>query len=141
VQKLKTTSGKRTIDMRAAAYEALRGQQKYKTADCEAIFLDPRYGKPWESDNVLRKRFVKILRKAGVRYRNPYQARHTFASTLLSTGVNPLYVSMQMGHETVEMIQKKYGRWIEQGDDPATKQKLDDFFSTDFMLRDDVCDQ
>jgi integrase len=70
-----------------------------------------------------------ILRKAGVRYRNPYQTRHTFASTLLSSGANPLYVAKQMGHRDTEMITRNYGRWIEQGTEPETRKQLLAFFA------------
>ncbi|EKD73099.1 MAG: hypothetical protein ACD_45C00462G0002 [uncultured bacterium] len=52
------------------------------------------------------------VKKAGVRYRNPYQTRHTYASMLLSAGENPLWVAKQMGHQNTEMIIKHYGRWI-----------------------------
>lgn len=55
-----------------------------------------------------------ILRKAGVRQRVLYPTRHTFAWTLLSTGVNALYVAKQMGHKDTTMV--AYGKWIEQED-------------------------
>lgn len=52
------------------------------------------------------------IKKAGVRYRNPYQTRHTYASMMLSAGENSLWVAKQMGHKDTEMIIKNYGRWI-----------------------------
>jgi integrase len=48
-----------------------------------------------------------------VRYRNPYQIRHTYASTLLTAGANPFRLAVQMRHEDVEMIFKVYGKWID----------------------------
>jgi integrase len=48
----------------------------------------------------------------GARYRNPYQTRHTFASSLLMLGVNPLYVAKQMGHVDTTMVNRIYGKWI-----------------------------
>lgn len=42
----------------------------------------------------------------------PYQTRHTFASTLLSRGENPLWVAQQMGHKDWGQIIKIYGQWI-----------------------------
>ena len=44
--------------------------------------------------------------------RVPYQTRHTFASTLLSAGENPVWVASMMGHKDWAMIIKVYGRWI-----------------------------
>jgi integrase len=49
-----------------------------------------------------------------VKYRCPYQTRHTFASMMLSSGKNPMWVASQMGHADWGMIRKVYGRWISQ---------------------------
>ena len=75
---------------------------------------------PWETDGQIRKTaWSHALKKAGVRYRNPYQTRHTFASTLLMAGENPLWVAQQMGHKDWGMIRKRYGRWIPEVDATA----------------------
>ncbi len=52
------------------------------------------------------------MRQAGVRYRNPYQTRHTYASMLLSNGENIMWVAKQLGHVNVEMVIRTYGKWI-----------------------------
>ncbi|MCV6610308.1 MAG: tyrosine-type recombinase/integrase [Amphritea sp.] len=79
----------------------------------ELAFLDPTTGKPWGGDHIIRKRvWTSALAKAGIKYRNPYQTRHTFASTMLSAGKNPLWVAQQTGHKDWGMIRKVYGRWI-----------------------------
>nr|WP_282959033.1 tyrosine-type recombinase/integrase [Comamonas kerstersii] len=49
---------------------------------------------------------------AGIEYRNPYQIRHTYASSLLTAGANPWYVADQMGHADVTMVFNTYGRFI-----------------------------
>lgn len=125
----KTTAGLRAIDLTRAAHDALLEQQAYTKLAGGLVFLDPRYSEGWVGDDPLKKRWAIILRKAGVRYRNPYQTRHTFASVLLAAGANPLYVAKQMGHRTTEMIMRKYGRWIEQGSDAATRAQLAEFFA------------
>ncbi|RMH36814.1 MAG: hypothetical protein D6694_13555, partial [Gammaproteobacteria bacterium] len=56
-----------------------------------------------------------------VRYRPPYQTRHTYASMMLSAGANPLWVARQMGHKDWGMIRKRYGRWIPQEQSEAEK--------------------
>lgn len=53
---------------------------------------------------------MPALLKVGQKYRNPYQTRHTFASTLLSRGDNPMFVAQQMGHKDWAMIRKVYER-------------------------------
>jgi integrase len=128
-QVLKTAAGKRDIDMRQGAYEALMNQRKYTQSAGKHVFIDDRIDTPWGNDHILRMRWIRILRKAGVRYRNPYQTRHTYASSLLGSGANPLYVANQMGHATLEMIQRRYGRWIEQGTDEKAQKRLADFYA------------
>ena len=125
----KTEAGRRMIAMTNGAREALIAQQSHTKLAGEWVFHDRRYETAWADDHAIKKRFMIICRKAGVRYRNPYQTRHTFASNLLSGGVNPLYVANQMGHEGVEMLNRTYGRWIEQGSDDATRQKVSEFFA------------
>lgn len=125
----KTMAGLRAIDMLQGAYDALIDQQAHTKLAGGLVFHDPRYNTGWVSDAPLKKRWMIILRKAGVRYRNPYQTRHTFASTLLSSGANPLYVAKQMGHRDTEMITRNYGRWVEQGTEPETRKQLLDFFA------------
>lgn len=125
----KTLAGLRAIDMTQAAHDALTEQQSHTKLAGGLVFLDPRYNKGWVGDDPLKKRWAIILRKAGVRYRNPYQTRHTFASVMLAAGANPMYVAKQMGHRDTEMVMKKYGRWIEQGTDEASRIQLADFFA------------
>jgi integrase len=125
----KTFSGLRMIDMLQGAFDALVAQKPFTLLAGGLVFNDPRYAQGWADDHALKKRWMIILRKAGVRYRNPYQTRHTFASTLLSSGANPLYVAKQMGHRDTEMITRNYGRWIEQGTEPETRKQLLAFFA------------
>jgi integrase len=51
-----------------------------------------------------------------VRYRNPYQTRHTYASMMLSAGEHPMWVAQQMGHSDWGMIRKVYGRFLPDAD-------------------------
>lgn len=125
----KTPAGNRWIPFTLGASEAL-GRQWDRTGESGGIaFLDPRYEAPWASEAALRKRFARICTAAGVRYRNPYQTRHTFASTLLAAGHQPLRVAAWMGHEGPEMLYRHYGRWIEQGSDTGTRAALASFFA------------
>ena len=69
------------------------------------VFEDPKTNKPWASADAIRKKaWVPTLRKAGVRYRNPYQTRHTFATKHISQGVNLFWLAAQMGHKGPEML-------------------------------------
>lgn len=108
----KTESGVRDIKLLSPALEALTAQRAYTQLAGREIWIDPRSRMRWVGDGAIRLLWARALRKAGVRYRYPYQLRHTFASWMLSAGENPLWVAKQMGHRDWSMIVRTYGRWI-----------------------------
>lgn len=69
-----------------------------------------RYGRPRHLSNKL----VDAMGATGVRYRSPYNARHTCASMMLSAGMDPAYCAEQLGH-SLEMFLRVYSRWIDDG--------------------------
>jgi integrase len=111
----KTHSSNRKVILLPAARDALLDQKQYSFVGNEYIFIRPENRGPFIDYEHLETPWKHILKKANVRYRNPYQTRHTYASQLLSGGENPLFVAKQMGHKTTEMIMRHYGRWVEQG--------------------------
>lgn len=125
----KTEAGRRKIDMLQGAFDALKDQQQFTALAGGLVFHDPLHDTGWDTNKAVRGRWRITLRKAKVRYRNPYQTRHTYASTLLSAGANPLYVAKQMGHRDTEMINRHYGRWLEQGCDEETRRQSAEFFA------------
>ena len=120
----KTLKGLRAIDMRVGTLEALQAQEQYTRADGGLVFLNPLYGKQWAGDKPIHRRWRRLLATAGVRYRNPYQTRHTFASNLLMLGAIPLYVATQMGHADTTMVVRTYGKWIAEGVDSGRRIRL-----------------
>lgn len=64
------------------------------------------------SQQLRRTAWIYLLKRAGVRYRNPYQTRHTYASMLISQGENVLWVSKQMGHANMQVTLKRYTDWL-----------------------------
>ena len=65
---------------------------------------------------VVRGAWFRLLRFARLREGPLYQCRHTYATLLLSEGLNPLYVAHQMGHATVAMVVRHYARWTHKSD-------------------------
>ncbi len=118
----KTKTGTREIDMLPPVEQALIDQKKYTLLQGGKIFQNPINGKPWTGDQQIRKGFwIPILKKAGVRYRNPYQTRHTYASMMLSAGENLAWVSHQMGHSDVLITARIYARWIQSDEQQGSK--------------------
>ena len=110
----KTMSGQRTIELLPEGRCAIV-QQLMICPHSHRVFNDPTTSAQWLGDHIIRKRiWMPALKAAGVKYRNPYQTRHTYASMLLSNGENPLKVAQQMGHKDWGMIRKTYGRWIQE---------------------------
>lgn len=114
----KTKAGTRKVELTEEAMIALKDQKPFSFMKDGCIFEDPKTNKPWASADAIRKKaWVPTLRKAGIRYRNPYQTRHTFATRLISRGVNLFWLAAQMGHKGPEMLFRHYGRYLKEYDD------------------------
>ncbi|NHZ32630.1 site-specific integrase [Massilia sp. CCM 8692] len=120
----KTDAGLRQIDMRRGAMEALQAQAAFTGNRKNLVFHNPNYGMQWAGDKPIHRRWRRILKQAGVRYRNPYQTRQTFASSLLMPGELPLYIASQMGHTDTTMITETYGKWIRSGLNDDKRERL-----------------
>lgn len=121
----KTKAGERNVKLFPPSLEALKNQKQFSFLADKQVFLNPRTNTAWETDAQIRKTlWAPALKKAGIIYRNPYQTRHTYASTLLSLGENPMWVAQQMGHKDWGMIRKRYGRWIPEVDSSAGSKVL-----------------
>lgn len=64
--------------------------------------------------NNLGRYWRSTLAAANIKYRNPYQMRHTFISMMLQFGNSPLVLYRMIGHTNSEMIYKNYARFIKQ---------------------------
>lgn len=109
----KTRRGTRDVKILAPAMQALQAQKAITFLRGGAVFLNPRTDEAWEGDQPIRNSAWKpAITKAGVRYRHPYQTRHTYASMMLTAGESPIWLANQMGHSDTAMIFRNYGRWI-----------------------------
>ena len=115
IKTTKTKAGIRKIIMLPKAKAALLNQLTY-TDGSEFVFHNPNTNKAWSCSNIVGQAWRKVLIKTIIKYRNPYQMRHTYASTLLSNGENIFWLATQMGHENTEMLFKHYGKWIPEKD-------------------------
>lgn len=111
----KTEAGRRDVPILPAAAEALRSQRAITALEGGRVFRGLPGGMLTHYWKHYSRPFKRACQLAGVRYRNPYQLRHTFASQMLSGGENPLRVATIMGHRDTQMVFRVYGKWIEQG--------------------------
>jgi integrase len=120
VKEPKTAAGWREVVLLPMALEAIEGQKAFTFLEGKRVFHNPRTLKPWDTDAQIRRTaWQHAIKKSGVRYRNPYQTRHTYASLMLSAGESPMWVAQQMGHRDWGLIRQRYGRWIPEEDRTA----------------------
>ncbi|GAB3294248.1 site-specific integrase [Pseudidiomarina andamanensis] len=97
----KTAGSNRTHELHENALAVLK-RLAHRTG---SVFLDPQTGKRWKYDGIPRERYWQpALKHSKVRYLKPYAYRHTYASTMLTNGENPMWVARQLGHKDWGMI-------------------------------------
>ena len=83
-------------------------------------------GTPLRDTRALRKAWHAAVKKAGVRYRIPYNCRHTRASLGLSAGQTPAWLAKQMGHD-LRTFFSRYAEFVDSDNDAYEMAKLDLF--------------
>lgn len=56
--------------------------------------------------------WMPALKRAKVKYRRPYQTRHTYASMMLTAGESIAWLAEQMGHADWASLRKTYAKFI-----------------------------
>lgn len=125
----------RDVDLVARAVAALDGMKKWSylinVEDQDdpmerCIFQSPVTGKPWHDERSQRETYWQpTLRQCRIKARRAYQTRHTYATNALRGGVNPSYVSRQMGHANPKMLFTVYAKWIDGADRGREKAKME----------------
>jgi integrase len=82
----------------------LKLRERLKTAgliDHDHLFFTPEGAVIRHLRNVARRWRHSLSRLSGIRYRRPYNARHSSVSWNLMIGKSPLWVSKQHGHRPI----------------------------------------
>jgi integrase len=107
----KTMASYRDIDVLDPLFEALRKHRQEAPAGATYVFPG-KTGRPLEVNNLRKRVWYPAIAAAGLRRRTMYQTRHTFASLMLGHGEDPLWVARMLGHTSLDMIFKHYGKFI-----------------------------
>ena len=75
------------------------------------------------STSNLSRGWGTMLTDLGIKHRPPYNARHTYATLCLMSGMNPAFIAKQLGH-SVEMLLSTYAQWLSNEDDWSQMSKL-----------------
>ena len=109
------TKGKRAryVPLLPPAAEALRLQHKHTGQAKRWVFNNPVTHDRWSSSERLRRRWGRLLKAAGVRYRYQYQTRHTYASSRMSAGESAVDIAESLGQLDARLVALVYARFVE----------------------------
>lgn len=115
----------RDVKLNTRAMAALLRQRKHTHLEGEYVFKDPRYDQPWTDERAFRRSYwTPALKFLGIRYRRPYNMRHTYATAMLMADMNHSFCAKQLGH-SVEMFQRTYTKWIDGPQNAIQMDKLE----------------
>ena len=107
------TAEARLVRLNSRSCAALQRQRAFTQVAGGRVFQDIRTGKPWHSEEAFQRVYwARILKRLGIRYRRPYNMRHSYATSMLMAGMTPAFCARQLGH-TVEMFLRTYAKWID----------------------------
>jgi integrase len=133
IKDLKTYSV-RDVDLMERTIAVLQAQKQHTFMKSAEIFENPVTGKPWHDERSQRDHYWQpSLKRLGIRMRRSYQTRHTYATTALMAGVNPSYISRQMGHASAKMLFSVYAKWIDNADKGREKAKMEAMLRPQFV--------
>lgn len=127
VEGTKTQASTRFIELLKPAKDALLRQKEHTLMAGKLVFVR-RDGEPYAGARDIRDQlWTRALRKAGVRYRYPYQCRHTYATMLLDAGENIRWISAQLGHTNWTFTARVYTRFMPQSFADAGSKAVEKF--------------
>lgn len=120
----------RDIDLQSRAMAALTRQKSASFLAGQHVFLNPETGERF-ADTAAPVQLIwrPTLKALGIRDRDARQTRHTFATMCLHAGMNPAYISRQMGHTNPRMFFEVYSKWIDGEASDREKAKMDALFA------------
>ncbi|WP_455923334.1 tyrosine-type recombinase/integrase [Pseudomonas putida] len=107
----------------AREYAERRKKGVGKVTSTPYVFPPSKNSEYVKQTSDLHKQWGPTLKTLGIRYRPPYNCRHTYATICLMSGLNPAFISQQLGH-SVQMLLSTYARWINSSSDWSELEKL-----------------
>jgi integrase len=124
----KTRRGRRQINLTPRTVNALKKhrkkqlEEKMKLAGLykdHGLIFASGVGTPVNPENLVKRSFKPLLKKAGLPEIRFHDLRHTCATLLLSRGVHPKLVQELLGHATIAMTLDTYSHYLPSMGDQA----------------------
>lgn len=126
------THKSRTILLNERSIHALRFAQQYaerrrkgsgKIKETPFVFPPSKNAEHVKQTSDIHHQWRPTLAALGIRYRRPYNCRHTYATMCLMSGMNIAFIAQQLGN-TIQILLSTYARWINSGSDWSEIAKL-----------------
>ena len=111
----------RSVHVHPRLAKALQKAPKHIT--CNSILFTSR-GAPYQKAQEMGEAFSNAQRDLGLRWRHPYNVRHSCASRWLRAGIKPAFAAQQLGHG-LEMFFRIYAKWIDVDETKKQEKMMD----------------
>ncbi len=132
----KTRSGRRRINLTLRTVAALKAHRKKQLEqrvglaafyEYHGLIFSSGNGTPHNPENLVKRSFKPLLKKAGLPEIRFHDLQHTCATLLLGRGVHPKIVQELLGHATIAMTLDTYSHYLPSMGDQASGAMGDAF--------------
>lgn len=125
----KTRRGRRQVNLTPRTVTALKAhhkrqlERKVKLASLykdHGLIFPSETGTPVNPENLVKRSFKPLLKRAGLPEIRFHDLRHTCATLLLGRGVHPKIVQELLGHATIAMTLDNYSHYLPSMGDQAS---------------------
>ncbi len=117
----KSAKGKRSIGLTSSTVRVLEDHRaEGGEPDGEDLVFGSSTGTPWAPQNLVRRNFKPLLKRAGLPDIRFHDLRHTCATLLFSRNVHPKIVQEMLGHGSITLTLDTYSHYVPSLGEKAT---------------------
>ncbi len=129
VGETKTRRGRRQVNLTPRTVAALKAHRKRQLEqrvrlaglyEDHGLIFSSENGTPLNPENLVKRSFKPLLKRAGLPEIRFHDLRHTCATLLLGRGVHPKIVQELLGHATIAMTLDTYSHYLPSMGDQAS---------------------